>query len=545
MLRNIFSWVIGNADQLKFCAVVPCIIVIVFGVSILFLSRWIKKEGQRYISNAKGGNAPSADPYSAYYFYNATRSKSSHSTFADLNIDIFSCVLLILLSLFYFSMVCFIAYASAHENEFPNIAYVSFIENISSLALSAILGVLALVTILTSFNRVYGAAVSNQEFLAAIQFWKRVMISIATYVFGILFDLLDVALERFFVNSQNITLYRIFFSLYGFCCFFVSGSTAIYMAIKMIKTIFYEDENMMNQLHYRVHHAIRSQNEFLNQTNKASINACFGYLWNIAEDGDKQHISENFINYKIRSVSYIDKFDELQNLLMGSIKKRIIIFLTLITGGLSFGICVALKYSLSACAFGAIWSIVVNIVFIKMSAKYCTDFRNFYIQASFGVWGFICTNRDGKIVVFDMHKRPFVKNKAWGKEEQNYLCCIYNIISFFRDALCADIEAAAYILALIKKNVDSKRCGYILYAVCVHMLHEAYPHEACTKEVIKDFRETMKTVKINKDIFVNNVSEIARDVMRTDDKPRCAYLFPCKVRRMVNKLTPSHQYAHD
>lgn len=380
-----------------------------------------------------------------------------------------------------------------------------------SLVLSALLGVMAMLSICTAIKHSYHAVISVRSMLLADGADKCIVLAITYYLSSSVLQIIDFFYRLSQKNTQEAE--EISLILQGVSVFFLFFTVlrTLLLLHKILKVFLQEDAKLLCQLYATIHNQKRKITNELRNPDHVSLDACMDYLCASLFDSKKKDTLQYFDHKKIQSIFLLDEYE----MFPANLKKHIWIFsflVLLLFHAFSFSLLLFL-FPYDAIHFCIIYicvCIIIDIVgcFIIFYRK--KGLHKLFIYITMCKWGFK-TGDTQKTVYFFENCKLYFSNKM-GKQYQKRLLEIYCIVSLFRNCLDAGEEIATHCLNRIAQDILKNHCGYVLYTVCLQLFFLHYPSQK--RYVSEQIKTLQDSVALDTDIIAHNTSEFLKDMLR-------------------------------
>lgn len=478
----------------------------------------------------------SASLYSLFCLRERKQSNTSSWFFSDLVVNSASHFLLLLGFSFCYAFcgTYMITSSDVGVKYLSSLNFNTPIDDMPSLSLSALLGVLGLLSLFGAFPRAYSAAISTTDLISFKSVRETVLCSLLCFSFAFLCDEFEKSTTYFIPDQFDSRLYRLFISLFSYGLYLSSLACAGFAAIKIVGS-FEEKKSGLNNLYKDVRHYTRKSNDQLNINNTEGINACYKYYWEeLLRNGNAK---EEIIEHRnIHFISFQDHYKKMPLISHLWVWVYSLFCLALIT---------VIPCSLIAYAFLAnntIWwqSAVACMTtnFIVLFCIFCFNdtYKKFYIRAAIGAWGFEVIDQE-KICFFN-ERRQYN-----GIHFKRHLRSHYNIVSFFRNALQAGENVSELALKQIFRNTRETNYGCILCFVCLYLFKEYYPENKTDFKT--ELIDIVKSTGLDIDLLRHNALELIKDII--SDGKECYYpeYWPSSSNNTCLSLNTFYSYTID
>lgn len=475
-------------------SVIWCIVVQLFFYSSVRTALSRSHYNQRLIN---------ASLYSLFCLRERKKSNTSSWFFSDLVVNSASHFLLLLgFSFCYaFGGTYMITSSDVGVEYLSSLNFTTPIADMASLSLSALLGVLGLLSLFGAFPRAYSAAVSTTDLISFRSVRETVLCSLLCFSFAFLCDEFEKSTTYFIPDQFDSRLYRLYISLFSYALYLSSLVCAGFAAIKIVGS-FEEEKSGLNNLYKDVRHYTRKSNDKLNINNAAGINACYKYYWEeLLRSGEA---NEEIIEHRnIHFISFQDHYKKMPLITHLWVWVYSLFCLALMTVIPCSLIAHALLTNKAIWWHSAFACMTTNLIVLFCIFCFNDTYKKFYIRAAIGAWGF---------EVIDQEKKSFF-NERWeynGIHFKRHLRCLYNIVSFFRNALQSGEDVSELALKQIFRNTNETNCGYILCFVCLYLFNEHFPDN--TADFKTELIHIVKSADLDIDLLRDNALELIKDI---------------------------------
>ena len=418
--------------------------------------------------------------------------------------------------------------------------------DLPSIVLTAMLGVMGLLSICTITTRKYCAFVSTKEIFRANKVGRTTLNSVCCYLLYGFFCGVHVA----YAGANTTTDVEVVYNLFYGCELFYFLAT-IQHTLNLLYTVFHillsEDTKLLDDLYLAVHNDFRTRNEKLNKENRFSVDASINYLVSRIYSPEIREAYKDFENHKIRSVSFlgeeysaISRYTKLYPF-FSAVGLHLVLFIPFC--GILFMI--AKAPTLPALIGIGIYLLTnglwVTIAFLKKG-----EMRKYYVRLAIGAWGFKM-EKEKNTCYFSEHYCFGIRHRQ-GLKEQKCIRQIYCIVSLFLDVLDTDIDLAMHCLSTIEQYVQNQEFGYMLYMMCVYLFCRKNRNKADL--FAEKLAGKFACNPSQKALFEHNISELAKDIFCNTESPTWIDIFnqrttkenirPTLAKHVASRFKPKH-----